>query len=50
MGLEVSYPHHQRGTREQVNLEENEVAAMLTALNSYIPELREEIGKTEATT
>ena len=31
----------------QANLEENEVAAMLTALNSYIPDLREEIGKTE---
>ena len=31
----------------QVNLEANEVAALLTVLNSYIPQLREEIGKTE---
>ncbi len=31
----------------QVNLQENEVAALLTALDYYIPNLREEIGKTE---
>jgi hypothetical protein len=31
----------------QVNLEENEIAAVLTALNFYLPELREEIGSTE---
>jgi hypothetical protein len=31
----------------QVNLEANEVAALLNVLNSYIPQLREEIGKTE---
>ncbi len=31
----------------QVNLNEGEVSALLTALNWYIPELREEIGKTE---
>lgn len=31
----------------QVNLEESEVSAMLDALSSYIPQLREEIGKTE---
>ncbi|MEO6457998.1 MAG: hypothetical protein ABIO92_06960 [Chloroflexia bacterium] len=31
----------------QVNLQENEVAAVLDALSSYIPQLREEIGKTE---
>jgi hypothetical protein len=31
----------------QVNLEANEVAALLSVLNSYIPQLREEIGKTE---
>jgi hypothetical protein len=33
--------------RMQVNLDENEVTALLDALNSYIPQLREEIGKTE---
>jgi len=32
----------------QVNLEANEVAALLNVLNSYIPQLREEIGKTES--
>lgn len=31
----------------QVNLDEAEIAALLDALNSYIPQLREEIGKTE---
>jgi hypothetical protein len=31
----------------EVNLNENEVSALLDALNSYIPQLREEIGKTE---
>ena len=31
----------------QVTLDQNEVAALLDALNSYIPQLREEIGKTE---
>ena len=31
----------------QVNLDQNEVNALLTALNSYLPDLREEIGKTE---
>jgi hypothetical protein len=31
----------------QVNLEENEVSALLDALSFYIPQLREEIGKTE---
>lgn len=31
----------------QVNLEDNEVSALLDALNSYVPQLREEIGKTE---
>ena len=31
----------------QVNLEKDEVAALVDALNYYIPQLREEIGKTE---
>ncbi len=31
----------------QVTLEKNEVATLLNALNSYIQQLREEIGKTE---
>ena len=31
----------------QVNLNESEVSALLDALSSYIPQLREEIGKTE---
>ena len=31
----------------QLNLDANEVAALLNVLNSYIPQLREEIGKTE---
>ncbi len=31
----------------QVNLDENQVSAVLTALNYYIPQLREEIGSTE---
>ena len=31
----------------QVNLDQNEVTALLEALNFYIPQLREEIGKTE---
>jgi hypothetical protein len=31
----------------QVNLDANEVAALVDVLNSYIPQLREEIGKTE---
>lgn len=31
----------------QINLSEGEVSALLTALDFYIPELREEIGKTE---
>jgi hypothetical protein len=32
----------------QVNLEQNEVTALVDALNWYIPQLREEIGKTES--
>ena len=31
----------------QITLTEAEVAALLRALNSYLPNLREEIGKTE---
>ena len=31
----------------QLNLDANEAAALLNVLNSYIPQLREEIGKTE---
>jgi hypothetical protein len=31
----------------QVTLSEAEIAAVLKALNSYLPNLREEIGKTE---
>ncbi len=31
----------------QVNLDEKEIEAVLDALSSYIPQLREEIGKTE---
>lgn len=31
----------------QINLQENEAAALLAALDYYIPNLREEIGKTE---
>jgi hypothetical protein len=31
----------------QVSLTENETSALLTALGYYIPQLREEIGKTE---
>lgn len=31
----------------QITLQEKEVAALLAALDQYIPELREEIGKTE---
>ncbi len=31
----------------QVILNENEVSSLLEALNSYIPQLREEVGKTE---
>jgi hypothetical protein len=31
----------------QLNLDENEVSALLEALSQYIPQLREEIGKTE---
>ena len=31
----------------QVNLEQNELTALVDALNYYIPQLREEIGKTE---
>ena len=31
----------------QVNLQDNEISALITALNFYIPELREEIGSTE---
>ena len=31
----------------QVDLSEDEVAALLAALDQYIPSLREEIGKTE---
>ena len=30
-----------------VSLQENEVSALIGALNSYLPQLREEIGKTE---
>jgi hypothetical protein len=32
----------------QINLDENEVSALLEALSTYIPNLREEIGKTES--
>ncbi|HST04657.1 MAG TPA: hypothetical protein VLQ48_07975 [Chloroflexia bacterium] len=32
----------------QLNLDDDEVAALLNVLSSYIPELREEIGKTES--
>jgi hypothetical protein len=31
----------------QANLDEGEVSALLTALNYYLPQLREEIGRTE---
>jgi hypothetical protein len=31
----------------QVNFDENEVAALINALNYYLPQLREEIGRTE---
>jgi hypothetical protein len=31
----------------QVNLSENEVTALLQALNFYLPNLREQIGSTE---
>ncbi len=31
----------------QVNLQDDEVGAVLQALDYYIPQLREEIGKTE---
>jgi hypothetical protein len=31
----------------QVNIDQNEVSALIRALNFYIPELREEIGSTE---
>lgn len=31
----------------QLNLDAEEVAALLNVLSSYIPQLREEIGKTE---
>jgi hypothetical protein len=31
----------------QVNLNDNEVSALLEALDYYIPQLREEIGRTE---
>ncbi len=31
----------------QIILNENEVSSLLDALNSYIPQLREEVGKTE---
>ena len=31
----------------QVSLNNNEIAALIRALNFYIPELREEIGSTE---
>ncbi|HEX9991175.1 MAG TPA: hypothetical protein VGE45_22155 [Chloroflexia bacterium] len=31
----------------QLNLDENEVSALLEALSQYIPQLREEIGSTE---
>jgi hypothetical protein len=31
----------------QVDLQDNEVGALLDALGQYIPSLREEIGKTE---
>lgn len=30
-----------------VSLQDNEVSALLRALSSYLPQLREEIGKTE---
>lgn len=31
----------------QVSLQDNEVSALVEALNWYIPQLREEIGRTE---
>ena len=31
----------------QVNLDTNEVAALLDVLDSYLPQLREEIGRTD---
>jgi hypothetical protein len=31
----------------QVNLDEGEVSALLSALDFYLPQLREEIGRTE---
>jgi hypothetical protein len=31
----------------QLNLDDNEASALLDVLNSYIPQLREEIGKTD---
>ena len=31
----------------QITLNETEISALLTALNSYLPDLREEIGSTE---
>jgi hypothetical protein len=31
----------------QVSLNDGEVSALLTALDSYLPDLREEIGKTD---
>jgi len=31
----------------QITLSETEISALITALNSYLPDLREEIGKTE---
>jgi hypothetical protein len=36
-----------RNTDMQVDLNEDEVAALMAALDQYIPGLREEIGKTE---
>lgn len=31
----------------QITLQQNEISALLDALNSYLPQLRAEIGKTE---
>jgi hypothetical protein len=32
----------------QLNLDDNEVSALLDVLNSYLPQLREEIGGTDS--
>jgi hypothetical protein len=40
-------PNPRRRTVMQITLTEAEVSALLEALNSYLPDLREELGKTE---